>query len=106
MSSNGQPSKKQAINLYGVYNEELARMHELMKTYMTLPREPSSPYGRYTAGGNYTTHSELPVIYERIQHLQNILIAALQSHDPLIQEKVAELALTSEVEFPKNPPPD
>ena len=36
----------------------------------------------------------MPVIYHRIVELQNILIAALQSHDPLIQEKVAELALT------------
>lgn len=92
--SNNQANKKTAINLYGVYNEELNRMHALMQTYLQLPKDPHGGYGSINRGYQPHPSDHMPVIYQRIVELQNILIAALQSHDPLIQEKVAELALT------------
>lgn len=93
MSESNKPNRNQAINLYGVYNEELTRMHALMQTYLQLPKDPHG-YGSINRGYQPHPSDHMPVIYQRIVELQNILIAALQSHDPLIQEKVAELALT------------
>lgn len=93
-NNSSKPSRSQAINLYGVYNEELTRMHALMQTYLQLPKDPHGGYGSINRGYQPHPSDHMPVIYQRIVELQNILIAALQSHDPLIQEKVAELALT------------
>ena len=90
---------KQVFNIYGIYSEELARMHTLMHAYMKLPQE-------HNYHGNHVVPREMGVFYKRIVELQNILITALQSHDSLIQEKVAELALTgnaNEVKIEETP---
>ena len=91
--SSEQPNQKTAINLYGVYNQELARMHELLKVSANQ-HDAQQHYGGINRG--YTGHSThmTEMVFNRIMELQNILIAALKTHDPAIQEKVAELALT------------
>lgn len=91
-----QPNQKTAINLYGVYNQELARMHDLLKAGLASPDQHTHHYGGINRG--YTGHSShlTEMVFNRIMELQNILIAALKTHDPAIQEKVAELALTGE----------
>lgn len=98
MSDQAPKPNNQAINLYSVYSDELARMHELVKMYLQLPKDPYNGINRH--GGYGSPHDNLGVFYQRIVELQNILIAALQSHDPLIQEKVAELALTGNIPAP------
>ena len=84
-----------AVNLYGAYNKELERMHALMQTYLQLPKQDTYQQQRH---GSYQPpsyhHGDISVFWKRITQLQDVLIAALQSHDPIIQEKVAELALT------------
>ena len=86
------------VNLYGVLDKELARMHDLLKTYLTLPKEPSGPsygganYGSYSS--NTATHSNIPIMYSRIVEIQDLLMKALVAHDVLLQNKIAELALT------------
>jgi hypothetical protein len=37
----------------------------------------------------------MPIIYKRIMEMQDLLLKAVVSHDVVIQEKIAELALTS-----------
>lgn len=92
--------KKTVINLYGAYNDELARMHELVKLQMTLiaqqPVVHGHSYGSINHG--YSNHHgvTLETFYTRMVELQNVLVEALKGHDPLIQEKVAELALTGD----------
>ena len=80
-------------------------MHDLFKVYLTLPKEPvpygyNQQYGGGASGGsslggssNFGTQ-DLGVIYGRIIFLQNIIVEALKTNDTLIQEKVAEIALT------------
>ena len=88
------PNQKTAINLYGVYNQELARMHDLMKTAMQN-NQASHSYGSINHGYHGGSNNHLfEALYQRTLELQNVLIAALKTHDPAIQEKVAELALT------------
>lgn len=82
-----------AINIYAILDNEMARMHALLQTYMTLPKEPqqySSAHSSYASG---SSHSSMSLIYNRICHIQDFLLKALESHDEIIQEKVAELAL-------------
>lgn len=91
MSSEQRP----AINLYGIFNEELNRMHDLLKfTLSNINTTPSDP----NIFPQYHHKSKLDPyhIYNRIHELQEFLANAIKSHDPLIQEKIAELALTGD----------
>ena len=82
----------QALNLYGIMDNEMARMHSLLQTYMTLPKSSGLSHQ-----GSFHNHSyDIPEIYRRIIHMQDILLTALAGHDVTIQNKVAELALTGE----------
>ena len=80
-----------AINIYEVFDNELARMHSLLAIYMQLPKEES--YSRVT-GPSHTQTQHMSAIYKRIIDMQDILIKQFANHDEIIQNKVAELALT------------
>ena len=87
---------KMPLNLYGIMDNELARMHNFMIAYMSLPKEHtnqkySTSYASNTAG---STHSDLGEIYKRIIQMQDLLLQSLISHDKELQERIAELALT------------
>jgi len=92
MSSEQPKPNNQAVNLYGAFNEELQRMHDLVKMSMQQPHDQSTYHSRM-GGYHPPSHHTAELFWQRIIQLQDIMIAALQSHDPLIQEKVAELAL-------------
>lgn len=85
------------LNLYGIMDAELARMHQLMHAYMSLPKDPHTQYSSHyssagsTAGG---PHSNMGAIYQRIITMQDLLLQSLISHDKELQERIAELALT------------
>jgi hypothetical protein len=86
-------STKPALNLYGVLDNELGRMHELLKTFIShtnAHRDPNS-YPRYTS----VNDDNITEVFQRIVLVQNIIIKAVHKHDELVQDKVAELALTS-----------
>lgn len=77
------------VNMFGILDNELARMHSLMQHYTSLNAGRSNNYGSYGMGS-----SEAHEIYARILQMQEILLKAIATHDGTIQEKVAELALT------------
>lgn len=84
--------KPQALNLYGILDNELARMHVLMQTYMALPAQNQQyPSGNMSSPN---PHGNMPAIYRRIQDIQDMLLLAVKAHDPAIQAAIAELALT------------
>lgn len=88
----------QALNLYGILDNELARMHTLMQTYLALPSHNPHQHGSYSSGGISSatgfSSSQMPVIYRRINEIQDMLMLAVKAHDPAIQVAIAELALT------------
>jgi hypothetical protein len=91
--------KQIPVNLYGILDNEMARMHGLMQTYLSLPKDPPQ-YGQHTNGGlsslnsfSAGPHNQIPVIYKRILDMQDLLLKAIESHDVVVQDKVAELAL-------------
>lgn len=93
---------KQTLNLYGILDNEMARMHALLQTYMTLPQQDShNPYGGLSANRSFSSHGGSPEIYKRIIKMQDLLLEAVVSHDEIIQEKVAELALTGDADETK-----
>jgi len=81
--------KKVATNIYTVVDNELARMHELLRLYMQLPHDSSSSSARRNAAP-----SQMGTIYKRILELQNVILTAAGHADAEIQKAVAELALT------------
>lgn len=92
---------KQAVNIYGVLDNELARLHRLVETFV-VHESRSSQRDRYGLGSGYGHSSGYPSlpdahhIYARINEIQNILLTAVAGADALVQQKVAELALTGD----------
>ena len=78
------------VNLYGILDNELSRMHDLMRIYLSLPKDQ--------AINTYSIHASPPSgmgkIFERIVGMQDLLLQSLISHDKELQERIAELALT------------
>lgn len=87
--------KKPSINIYEVYDNELARMHALLIHYMQLPTENN--YSRVT-GPSSSQYNQMSTIYKRLLEMQTHLIDAFKGRDEVIQNKVAELALTGDSE--------
>ena len=83
---------KVPVNLYGIMDNELARMHGLMHIYLALPKEDvmTSRYSTSIPIPNYN----MGEIYKRITTLQDLLLQSLISHDKEFQNRIAELALT------------
>ena len=88
-------NKEVPVNLYGIMDAELERMHKLLLAYMTLPKEPLSSqyYTSHSSAGAGSSHSSLGTIYQRITSMQDILLQSLVSHDKELQERIAEFAI-------------
>jgi len=85
---------KVPVNLYGIMDNELARMHELMRVYLTMPKEEIR-YSQHGNGGlSSVPQNYLGEIYRRITTMQDLLLQSVISHDRELQERIAELALT------------
>jgi hypothetical protein len=82
---------KVPLNLYGIMDNELARMHNFLLAYLALPKEPAYSHA-YGTPSNQT--NDLGEIYKRIIQMQDLLLQSLISHDKELQERIAELALT------------
>lgn len=93
------------VNLYGLVDNELARMHTLMQTYLTLPADSSSAgYGGLSSARSFgSAPSQIPIIYKRITELQDLLVKSLIAHDQLLQDKIAEVAMMGTEEVPSVP---
>lgn len=80
------PTKNNPVNLYGLLNQEMDRMHSLLLALMAT-KIPVDHSRRYHPLDEHQ-------IFARIQEMQSFVLKAIEAHDPVIQEKVAELALT------------
>lgn len=79
-------------NAYDLIDRELARLHELIKLAVTLPK----PVQRYTSDGFNTPPMPEDVIeaaWTKIELLQKVIIESYAQSDKNLQEKLAELAL-------------
>jgi len=85
---------KVPVNLYGILDNELSRMHDLMRVYLALPKEESMYQQRTNGGLSSVPQNHLGEVYRRITTLQDLLLQSLISHDKELQERIAELALT------------
>jgi hypothetical protein len=80
----------------------MGRMHALLQTYLTLPQSNaqshySSSYGGLSSGTSFSSSpTGMSEIYKRILKMQDMLLKAVTEHDTVIQEKIAELALTGD----------
>ena len=83
---------KVPVNLYGILDNELSRMHELMRVYLAMPKEEIM-HNCYSTSMPIP-NSNLGEIYKRITTLQDLLLQSLISHDAELQNRIAELALT------------
>lgn len=81
--------KNPALNLYNLMDNEMARMHELLKHTLSFPQNMHTSSSLSQCGFIGTSND----IYQRIVNMQTTMIDAIRVHDPAIQEKVAELAL-------------
>ena len=93
-------NKVPAVNIYGILDNEMTRMHQLMQTYLTLPQQDqqygsSRNYGGLS-GSSFSSHGAMPAIYKRILEMQDLMLKALVTYDEVLQNKVAELALTGD----------
>jgi hypothetical protein len=87
--------QKPTLNLYGILDNEMTRMHQLLQTYMTLPQEQTySRGGGLSSFGQTSPGTQIPMLYKRIIDMQDLLLKAVVAHDAVIQDKIAELALT------------
>jgi len=86
-------SKLPPVNLYGILDNELTRMHQLMALLIQQPTEQHNDIGNHYSHSSYSNNN-MSAAFGRIVELQHILTQALIAHDKLLQEKIAELALT------------
>lgn len=91
-------SKLPALNLYGILDNELARMHGLIHAFITVDQQSSVSHhnhNSYGPGGSPSAHTyDCAELYKRIVAMQDLLLHSVISHDKVLQERVAELALT------------
>lgn len=81
-------SKTTANNIYSVLDNEMARLHDLIHMYTNHPMRSSNV-------STYDPHaSQMVTCMKQLLSMQSALIDAFRAHEPAIQEKVAELALT------------
>ena len=85
---------KQALNIYGVLDNELTRLHRLVETYLHHEQRQSRGGMGYGGNAGYPGYEDANSIYRRIIEIQNIMLQAVAGSDTKIQEAVAELALT------------
>ena len=90
--------QKPTLNLYGILDNEMGRMHALLQVYMTLPQDQGYPRGSggLSSFGHSSPGTQIPMLYKRIIEMQDLLLKAVVAHDAVIQDKIAELALTGD----------
>lgn len=89
--------KKIPLNLYGILDNELQRMHALLLVQTNAAvSEYGANSGTLSSYRSFQTSNSIfaAKTYERIVHMQDLLLTAITTHDEAVQEKVAELALT------------
>ena len=93
-------TEKPVLNIYGVLDNELSRLHRLIETFM-VHNDRSRNQDRYTSGttlGNPFTTPIIPfdinAVYNRIIEIHDVILNAVSNSESKIQEAVAELALT------------
>lgn len=80
-------SKTTAHNIYSVLDNEMDRLHQLIGMY-------ASHAGKHS-GSSYDPYmTQAVTCMKQLLAMQSALIDAFRAHEPAIQEKVAELALT------------
>jgi hypothetical protein len=91
---------KSAHNIYSLLDNELSRLHEFMERtapideYLMRSGGGSGGFQRFSAPEQDLLRQR-NVVYSRIKEIQDIVLKAFATHDAAVQEKVAELALTS-----------
>ncbi len=85
------PNHELAKNLYQLVDKELDRMHDLLKLSITVENATRPSGGYYSSATGVDSYS----LIKRIVMFQDSLMNALTVHDVAVQEKVAELALTT-----------
>lgn len=81
-------SKTTANNIYSVLDNEMARLHDLIHMYTNHPVRSANI-------STYDPHaSQIANTTKRLYEMQSVLLDAFKQHEPAIQEKIAELALT------------
>lgn len=89
-------NKEMPVNLYGILDNELARMHVLMHAFINDNKGSSvDQYGNH--------NHEVAEIFKRVVTMQDLLLQSLISHDRLLQERIAELALMGKQSESKAP---
>lgn len=74
-------SQTTATNIFGVLDNELERMHAMLLL---------SLQGKEVRIGADSMAS----VYSQIKKMQEVIMEVAKTHDPAIQEKIAEMALT------------
>lgn len=79
---------KTASNIYSLLDNEMSRVHDLIHMYVSYPMRSKdiSTYDPYS--------SQIVLATKQLLAMQSALLDAFRAHEPAIQEKVAELALT------------
>jgi hypothetical protein len=90
---------KTAVNLYGILDNELQRLHELLKIQLSTPYVTDSYQQTYTSAhvnimGQHVYSGPAATTYNRILVIQKLIIDSMLNHDEALQEKIAEFALT------------
>lgn len=79
---------KTVNNIYFVLDNEMERLHQLINMY-------AAHAGKYPSAQSYDPYTtQMLTASKRLFEMQTVLIEAFKAHEPAIQEKVAELALT------------
>lgn len=89
-------TNKTAVNVYSLLDNELDRMHDLLRMYLAqAPREDgyyNNTFGQQPPRGISSRHADH--IYSRILEIQDSLRRSVETTDAHLQEKIAEFALT------------
>lgn len=100
MSNEKDNTNRGVTNIYSLLDKELERLHRLLESMSHYrSREYSMEAERYYRQfGHYPrdNYSDGTQVYKRILQIQDIVLKGFESRDQIIQEKVAELALTGD----------
>ena len=91
-------SSSTALNLYGILDNELTRLHNLLLVHLNEAQRSSMSQmiGNQGFGGSSGFgHTPAYYVQERIIKIQDLILSTVLAHDEKLQEKIAELALMS-----------
>lgn len=86
-----------ATNLYGILDNELTRLHNLLLAHLANDRGTMSHHIGNQGFGGSSGFGHTPPFYvqERITKIQDMILSTVLAHDEKLQEKIAEFALMS-----------